>query len=310
MFGTGLFVSLPFVARAQYAPYQNPSASTINATNITPTNVTFNGYANTGGLPGNAWFEYGTDVNFGNSTTLDAFNWNSGYGGNYSTNISGLTANTTYYFRAVAQNSAGRVYGNVVSFTTDFSTDGNNNLNSPTAITTSGAALADNTAQMNALILTGNTSQANSWFEWGTTPSLGNQTVSIPLSGAPAIRHTNTITGLSPGTTYYFRAVAQNSYGQNAGAILSLTTSGNASAQNSSGQNSTNRTNSLNKTTSVDTTTINKNANENSAVSALGANVAGAGSFLPANLLGWLILLILVFILLLLGKRALGKFKK
>ena len=128
LLGVGLFAASPFISYAQY--YQNATVSTINATDITPTNATFNGNVNLGGLTGSAWFEYGTDLNFGETTTLDGFNWSGGYSGSYSTNISGLTANTVYYFRAVAQNDQGRVYGNVVSFTTDFSTDGNNNLNS------------------------------------------------------------------------------------------------------------------------------------------------------------------------------------
>jgi hypothetical protein len=297
--GTILFISAPFISYAQY--YQNASVSTINASNITPTNATFNGSVNLGGSTGSAWFEYGTDLNFGNSTTLDGFNWNGGYGGNYSTNVSGLTANTAYYFRAVAQNSFGRVYGNVVSFTTDFSTSGNNNLNSPTAITTSGAVLADNTAQFNSLVLPGNTSQTNTFFEWGTTPGLGNQTASISVSGSPAIRHTNMITGLSPGTIYYFRAVAQNSFGENAGAILSLKTSG--STQNI-------KTNTPSKTTSVDTTTIDKNGSENSTTLMMGANVMSANSFFPINLFGWLFLIILILLLVLLSKHAYTQFKK
>ena len=301
----GLFAILPLSLYAYYGP----SASTINATNITATNATMNGAADTGGEPGNAWFEYGTDVNFGNSTTLDAFNWNSGYSGRYSTNISGLTANTTYYFRAVAQNSQGRAYGNVVSFTTSFSILGNNNSLSPTAITTSGSILADNTAQLNALILTGNTNKTNTWFEWGVTPNLGNQTVSLPIGGAPAIRHTNTLTGLAPGTTYYFRAVAQNDYGLNTGNILNLTTSGAIKGPALPG-NSANTGSNAAKITSTDTTTVEKNTNDSSSTSALGANALSAGSFFPTNLLGWLILFIFVLILILLSKRAYSQFKK
>lgn len=38
--------------------------------------------------------------------------------GNYSVNMTGLTANTTYYVRAYAKNIAGTAYGNEVSFTT------------------------------------------------------------------------------------------------------------------------------------------------------------------------------------------------
>jgi phosphodiesterase/alkaline phosphatase D-like protein len=308
--GAILFVSAPFISHAQYA--YAPSVSTGNATDITPMNATFNGTVNTAGISGNGWFEYGTDLNFGNSTTLDAFNFSNGYNGNYSTNVSGLTANTTYYFRAVAQNSFGRVYGNVVSFTTDFSTSGNNNLNYPTAVTTSGAVLADNVAQFNALILPGNTNNANTFFEWGTTPGLGNQTASVPVSGSPAIRHTNTITGLNPGTIYYFRAVAQNSFGESDGAILILKTSGstqNRNEQNSDTNISTDKTTSVD-TTTADTTTINKTENENSTASMLGANVASANSFFPINLFGWLFLIILISLLALLGKYAYAQFKK
>src|ERR1035437_2655168 len=222
--GAMLFVSMPFTSYA-YGP--SPSVETATATNVTPTNATLNGFVSMSGVNGDAWFEYGTSLNFGNTTTLNAFVVNNGGGGTYSTNISGLTANTTYYFRAVGQNSSpGIVYANVMSFTTSFSDSGNNNQLAPTAITTSSSVLADNTAQFNSLILTGNSSNANTWFEWGTTPELGNQTIAIPASGAPAIRHTNIITGLTSGTAYYFRAVAQNSYGTSDGTILSLVTSG------------------------------------------------------------------------------------
>jgi len=38
--------------------------------------------------------------------------------GSFSSAINGLNANTTYFVRAYATNSAGTVYGNAVSFTT------------------------------------------------------------------------------------------------------------------------------------------------------------------------------------------------
>jgi hypothetical protein len=307
LLGAMFFASVPFTIYAY-----NASVTTVNATNITPMNATFNGVVNTGGLSGNAWFEYGTDLNFGNSTTLNAFIFNTGYGGSYSTNISGLTANTTYYFRAVAQNSQGRVYGNVVSFSTNFSTSGYNNSLSPTAITTSSDVLADNTAQFNSLILTGNSNKADTWFEWGTTSQLGNQTITVPVSGAPAIRHTNTITGLAPGTTYYFRAVAQNSYGISDGVVLSLVTSGKTATSTSSNiKNNTSNTGA--PITSTDTTSVDKSTNTtppSSLFSALGANAVGSGTFLPVNIFGWLILIILILLLVLLSKHVYGQWRK
>jgi phosphodiesterase/alkaline phosphatase D-like protein len=305
LIATALFAFAPFVGYAYGA-----SATTGNATNITPTNATFNGNVDTGGIPGSAWFEYGTDTSFGSSTSLNAYTFNSSYSGSYSTNISGLTASTTYYFRAVALNSYGKVYGNVSSFTTNFSTLGNNNSMSPTAITTSGAVLASNTAQFNALILTGNSNTTNTWFEWGTTPNLGNQTVVMPISGAPAIRHTNTITGLAPGTAYYFRAAAQNSYGLSDGAVLSLVTSGTAAGSRAQGNGNTTNTTTTTTTkiTSTDSTSVDHN-NGVSTAPGLGANVFGTGSFFPINLIGWLILLIFIFLLVLLSKHAYTQFK-
>jgi len=121
--------------------------------------LTFNGSVNTGGLPGNAWFEYGTDLNFGNSTTLNAFNWNSGYSGGYSTNVSGLTANTTYYFRAVAQNFYGRSEGAILSLATSGTAtspgSGNNAKNTapntPTPITSTDTVTVDKNVNISSL---------------------------------------------------------------------------------------------------------------------------------------------------------------
>jgi hypothetical protein len=322
VFGLILFAFSPFAVYADAA-----YAYTGNATNITQTSATLNGTASTGGLQGNAWFEYGTDVNMVNSTTLNAFIYNGGYGGSYSTNIYNLTPSTTYYFRSVAQNSYGRVYGSLASFTTNYysslynnsypynyqyNNSYNNSSLAPTAVTTSGETLSNTTAQFDSFITTGSTGQANTWFEWGTTPDLGEQTVTVPINGSPTIKHTDTITGLSPGTTYYFRAVAQNSYGRNAGTILSLTTSGSRQIYV---QPSTPTyvapapTPAPAQTTTPSNTSTNNNSGTSS-TSALGANVLGASSFLPASLFGWLLIIILVLILLLLSKQAYNQFSK
>ena len=92
--GTILFGSTPF---ALYA--YNTSVTTNNATYITPTSVTLNGFVSGGNFTPNAstnaWFEYGTDISLGSSTFMNASSFYYGQSGNYSANIFGLTPNTT-----------------------------------------------------------------------------------------------------------------------------------------------------------------------------------------------------------------------
>jgi len=53
-----------------------------------------------------------------NSTTANNSITNGSGTGSFTSNLTGLTANTTYYVRAYATNSAGTAYGNELSFTT------------------------------------------------------------------------------------------------------------------------------------------------------------------------------------------------
>lgn len=64
-----------------------------------------------------AWFEWGETQNLGRSTSKQTLNVNTTpY--RFCTNIVNLTPCATYYYRAVAQNSGGTSYGDIMSFTT------------------------------------------------------------------------------------------------------------------------------------------------------------------------------------------------
>ncbi|MFA6258605.1 MAG: hypothetical protein WCX79_02805, partial [Candidatus Paceibacterota bacterium] len=71
-----------------------------------------------------------------------------------------------------------------------------------------------------------NGSSTSTWFEWGTSYSNLNRTTSKDSQGTRRDDFEESISGLSPNTIYYFRAIARNSEGTERGNILSFVTSG------------------------------------------------------------------------------------
>ncbi len=94
-------------------PYE---ATTATATNIGETSATLNGTL--AGGSGKAYFQYGTTATYGTSTSVQGVGA-SGSPSPLAAAIGGLAPGTTYHFRLVAENSAGVVYGNDQTFTTD-----------------------------------------------------------------------------------------------------------------------------------------------------------------------------------------------
>ena len=287
-----------FTITPSFAQYSQISTIPSHATNITASGATLNGTVSViSNLYTAAWFEYGTSASFGYSTPRNSYG--SGYF-NYNYDISGLKASTTYYFRAVIQNSYGIQYGNINSFTTDFSSISNvsNNLNylSLNAITKPASSVSNTNVQLNSTIYNDANSFSNTWFEYGTNLNLGNKTTPVATGTLVSLNHVNTLTGLAPGTTYYFRAVAENSSWRNNGSILSFTTGG--SKQNIKTSTITN---------AIEENTSNTNTTQ-SVQSSIVANILGSDSFFPINIFGWLILLILVLILIILSKHFYRKF--
>lgn len=98
--------------------------------------------------------------------------------------------------------------------------------NSLTVVTTAATQISNTSVQLNSLISSSANSSTNAWFEWGRTINLGNTTTNTSVGSLPSVAHADTLTGLSSGTTYYFRAVAESSYLKSSGSILSFTTKG------------------------------------------------------------------------------------
>jgi len=101
------------------------NAQTNSATNVSNYQATLNGYF---GAPylnasANVWFQWGSSTSYGNNTLQQSL-YNSG---SFSQNITGLSANTTYHFRAAAQNNNTTIYGSDMTFYTG-SGSGSGNL--------------------------------------------------------------------------------------------------------------------------------------------------------------------------------------
>lgn len=100
------------------------SAAPVVTTQITlpaTTTATLRGTVNPYGSQTSYWFEYSTDSGLGSALLKTTPQKSAGAGtGTVSieANISGLKSGTTYYYRTVAQNSAGTVRGDRTTFTT------------------------------------------------------------------------------------------------------------------------------------------------------------------------------------------------
>lgn len=125
--------------------------------------------------------------------------------GMFSSNITGLSYNTTYFVRAYVTNSVGTTYGNEISFLTNSSsvvqTEDVFYLNASSAFG-SGKVIDD-----------GGVAVTSSGIVWASTPNptIGNNDTLKLSSGVNY--YSGTITNLAPGNKYYVRAFAINADG-------------------------------------------------------------------------------------------------
>jgi hypothetical protein len=139
--------------------------------------------------------------------------------GSFTSVLTGLTAGTTYYVRAYATNSLGTSYGPELGFTTLLTPT------TPTVNTTAVSAITDTTANSGGDIISdGEDPVTARGVVWDTSsdPTVALETKTNDGSGSGSF--TSSLTGLTPGTTYYARAYATNSVGTSYGSELTFTT--------------------------------------------------------------------------------------
>ncbi len=211
-----------------------PSVITNSSTLITPSSATLNGSGNPNGEATTGWFRYST-VSPG--TANNSFGIRVPVSGgtllgsgssqvSFSEAITGLAANTTYYYCAIVQNASGTSFGVLLSFTTPVVTPPSLITNAPTLITSNSSTL-NGSGNPN-----GNTSTG--WFRYSTVnPGTGNESFGtrVPASGGLVLGsgtvmmpYSQVITGLTPNTTYYYCAIVQNAGGISFGSLVNFTT--------------------------------------------------------------------------------------
>jgi hypothetical protein len=174
-----------------------PSVTTGAATNPATTSATLNGNLGSLGTATsvNVSFEWGTTTSYGTETTAQSMTAI----GAFTSNLTGLTAKTTYHFRAKAVGDGSAVYGDDMTFTTASPADSTAptiSLVNASEITTSGATVTWTTNEA-----------ATSQVEYGLTEEYGSVS---PLDASLVNSHSVDLTGLKAGKTYHYRVISKD----------------------------------------------------------------------------------------------------
>ncbi|HEY0882225.1 MAG TPA: hypothetical protein VGD87_11870, partial [Archangium sp.] len=208
-----------------------PSVTTLAPSAVGTTTATLEGAANPNLGTATGWFRYNTtnpvtcNDTFGTRTPTSG-GTSLGAGSSpvpYSASITGLAQGTTYWVCAIASNAQGTRFGTPVSFTT---TAG------PTVSSSAATNIGNTSAQLNGNV-NPRGSQTTGWFRYSTSSGTCSDTFGTRFpatggvdlgSGSSTVPLNTVLTGLSPGTRYYFCAVGQNANGMDFGGMLNFTT--------------------------------------------------------------------------------------
>ncbi len=153
-----------------------------------------------------AWFDWGTDTNYGNVAGATTVPGNAGTN-NLSAALTGISGNL-YHYRIDAANEFGVVYGDDQLFTVGLA---------PAATTLSSVYTA-NGSTLNAVV------NPNGWdttvyFQWGT-PGVTNSIPGVDIGdGVIPVNFDSFVPGLAPFATYQYQVVASNALGTTLGGV-------------------------------------------------------------------------------------------
>ncbi len=197
---------------------QPPTVTTTAPANMTSNSATLGGNVTSTGS--SAVLERGVVLATGPNPTISNLKFASGNSGvgAFAINVTNLTANTTYYYRAYAINNEGTAYGNEVTFSTDVTAQ------TPTVTTTAPANMTSNSATLGGNVtLEGSSAVIERGVVLATTQNPTTNNTKL-YSGIGAGEFSVNATNLTANQRYYVRAYAINSQGVGYGNEVSFTT--------------------------------------------------------------------------------------
>jgi len=216
-----------FGADAVFIP-GGPRVSTDYASDIDLTSVTFKGNLSHmgGAVYCTVYFLYGTDKDALNQKTTPG---NMTEVGSFTATLSGLVTNTTYYYKAVAENDADTWAGFIFNVAPG----------RPLVISRQPGEIGKDSALLKAeLWNTGGPTSCSVWFVYSdiSPNQLDQKTPPQPMNATGPFQAT--IENLNSSTKYWYRAVGDNGVAQGVGDIIEFTTTPTAQIHRSDdGQN-------------------------------------------------------------------------
>ncbi|MEK7353821.1 MAG: hypothetical protein AABZ77_04870, partial [Chloroflexota bacterium] len=184
-------------ASSNFTTLTSPRVVTGAAVNVTTNSAAISGSLTSLGTATTVivYFEYGPTTSYGSTTIAESMTGT----GQFGASLSGLAPGTTYHFRARAE---GREHGTAAGADMTLAT-----LPLLAVSTSAATNIKINSATVSGnLISLGTAATVNVFFEYGTTIAYGSNTSAQVMTSIGAF--SANLLGLSPGTTYHFRARA------------------------------------------------------------------------------------------------------
>jgi phosphodiesterase/alkaline phosphatase D-like protein len=194
-----------------------PAVVTGAASSVTKTGASLAGTVNPN-RDSTSWkFYYGTSSSTGTSYPNSSTGGNAGSGTSatpVNDTLSGLSGDTTYFYRLCATNTFGTTCGGEGSFLTQ---------DAPTPVTGAASAVTTNNATLAGTVNPNGATVSSTVFRYGTSCSAPSWTTGCssataspsPGSGRTAVSVSATLSGLQAGTTFHYTLCATNTYGTN-----------------------------------------------------------------------------------------------